>query len=193
MALHPLLDVNKLFFFIEAANDLDEESFDRLNALFALPGDLNARAENVHCLLCLMHECLVIDKKGYFINVFLPWTGLKKRVSSHKQRLLDEFARAAAICPNSDKEKAHFVNIYRNLVSDLFDPYITLVVASYQFRSGTFHSIIQSNFSLGERNKVEFIYARKEFSKLLEGYDARVRNAISHSGSHGVTYNWTFM
>jgi hypothetical protein len=188
MLLPSLLDPAKLFFFINPNEDLNPSDLHELEALFAVPGNPESRADNVHFILCLLHDCVSIDFERYINDVFLPWTSLKRRTSIHRDRILREFSRIGQFHAGSSEDMAHLVQIYRNIVSDLFDPYLTLIVASYQFTNGTFTNIDNANLALGERNKVEFISARTECARLLSGYDGRVRNAISHSGSHGVTY-----
>lgn len=188
MLLPPLLDPAKLFFFINPNEDLNPGDLHELEALFALPGNPESRADNIHFILCLLHDCVSIDFERYINDVFLPWTGLKRRTSIHRERILREFSRIGQFHAGSSEDMAHLVHIYRNIVSDIFDPYLTLIVASYQFINGSFVNIDNANLALGERNKVEYISARTECVWLLSGYDGRVRNAISHSGSHGVTY-----
>jgi hypothetical protein len=51
------------------------------------------------------------------------------------------------------------VNLYRSIVADLIDPYLTLPLACYQFIEGEFISIQDANVGLGERNKAEYTYA----------------------------------
>ncbi|MEF8700928.1 MAG: hypothetical protein V5B32_12170 [Candidatus Accumulibacter sp. UW26] len=188
MLLPPLLDPAKLFFFINANEDLYPSDLHELEALFALPGNPELRADNVHFILCLLHDCVSMDFERYINDVFLPWTGLKRRTSIHRERILQEFSRIGQFSAGSPENMAHLVQLYRNIVSDLFDPYLTLIVASYQFKHGSFTNIDNANLARGERNKVEYISARNECGRMLIGYDGRVRNAISHSGSHGVTY-----
>lgn len=187
MFLPPLLDPAKLFFHIDPEN-LEEVHIAKLSEILSLPGKLEFRADNVHFLIYLLNDCASIDTERYLNKVFLPWVNLKQRTSVHRERVLDEFSRIGEFQDRSKEYLAHLVNIYRSIVSDLFDPYLSLLVASYQFKDGSFTNINNANISQGERNKVEFIAARDGFSKLLHGYDGRVRNAISHSGSHGITY-----
>src|SRR5262249_8271026 len=75
----------------------------------------------------------------------------------------------------------------------LFDPYLSLIVACFQFKEGSFTTLEDADIGHGERTKYDYllkqvnaIYAGKQ--TFLSGYDPRVRNAISHSGARGVTY-----
>ncbi|MBN3003739.1 hypothetical protein JW897_08335 [Chromobacterium alkanivorans] len=187
MNIFELLDPKNLFFFTDHQS-LTEKDISVLRGLFFLPGDLQARTSNTYGLLCLMHDCMKIDSARFLKTVFIPWVGIKAKTKVHRSRIMDEFSRVGEFEEGSDADKAHLVNIYRSIVSDLFDPYITLVVACYQFKTGNYKDIDDTNASMGERNKTEYILARKEFLELLKGYNPQVRNAISHSGSHGVTY-----
>jgi hypothetical protein len=67
-----------------------------------------------------------------------------------------------------------------------------LLVACYQFVDGSFADLEAANFGQGERNKDEYLSSRIKNDdpevRLLSGYSPLVRNAVSHSGSHGVTY-----
>ncbi len=85
-------------------------------------------------------------------------------------------------------EQTHLVNLYRNIVSDAFDPYVNLIVATLQFVDGEFTGIQQTNLGLGERNKYEYALARLKPTHLFDGYNPIVRNAVSHSGTEGVVY-----
>jgi hypothetical protein len=65
-------------------------------------------------------------------------------------------ARIAEIAEGSVEETEHEIALYRLMVSDLFDPYITILVASCEFIAGTFADLDAANFKMGELNKVEF-------------------------------------
>jgi hypothetical protein len=65
---------------------------------------------------------------------------------------LPRFGRSCSI-----EETEHFITLYRSLVSDLLDPYATLLVACHQFVAGSFAGIEAANFNLDELNKVEFV------------------------------------
>src|SRR5262249_45659239 len=91
------------------------------------------------------------------------------------------------------KEAAHVTNIYRNIVADLFDPYLTLIVACFQFKDGVFTTLDDADLGQGERNKFEYLVSKVKriYSgnpTFLSGYDPVVRNAVSHTGARGVRY-----
>ena len=91
----------------------------------------------------------------------------------------------------SKSELIHLVQIYRLVVADVWDPYISLPFACYQFLENSFIDMVSANLGQGERNKAEYIERRLKALdpelRLLSGYDPIARNAVSHSGSHGVT------
>jgi hypothetical protein len=173
------------------------DSFDddqRRNLLLDVygPGDLELRLANLHLLLPLLHKAGKQNEKEFLVQVFLPWVGMRRRLRVNRNRILDEFAKTQLFQVGSLEEAAHHVNVYRNLIADLIDPYLTLLVGCYQFIEGTFVDLEAANFGLGERGKDEYLTARIKQEdpevRLLSGYSALVRNAISHSGSHGVDY-----
>lgn len=95
--------------------------------------------------------------------------------------------------PGTSEEAAHIVNVYRNVVADLFDPYLTLVVACFQFKEGTFSNIEDADIGQGERNKYDYLLKRlsqidKGQPTFLSGYNPIIRNAVSHTGARGVEY-----
>ena len=76
-------------------------------------------------------------------------------------------------------------------MSDFLHPDLTLFVACHQFIAGTFVSLEAANYGHGEFKDVEFVQLamrrRGDTTDLFHGYNSKVRNAISHAGSHGVT------
>jgi hypothetical protein len=155
-------------------------------------GDGNLRSANISVLLPLLHEARGKDEKAFWINLFLPWISIQSSVRAQHDRILDEFARIADFQPDSQQFLLHLVNVYRSIVSDLLDPYMTLLVACFQFIEGEFTNIKDANVGLGERNKAEYLESRIKKvdpeNRLLSGYDPIVRNAVTHAGSDGVLY-----
>jgi len=186
------LDPAKLCF-ERAGSDFDEEAKAELGVLLATSTDPRQRLANVEYLLLLMHRAMAVDRQGYLRSVFLPWVGLKHRTSRHRRRIGREFERLSDMEAYSDEDAEHIAqHIYRPLVADILDPYLTLLMASYEFVAGSFQDIQTTNLSVGERSKVEFLEARIRESggpaNLLAGYDPLVRNALSHPGSEGLLF-----
>jgi hypothetical protein len=154
--------------------------------------DPERRVAHLQSLLLLLHEARRIDTHKFLQEAFLPWVALKNRAKAHKGHIADQLARLQSLPEGSEDEAALWVNLYRNLVSDLFDPYATLLVACCQFIDGSFVSINDANVGLSERSKTEYVTARMralgDEVDFFSGYSAEVRNAISHAGSDGVTF-----
>lgn len=165
--------------------ELKTELHDRLRNTF-FPGEWASRLQSV---LLLLHEAHAVDSVQFVAQVFLPWVKFRRSLQPNWQRVGREMARIRDIEEGSTEETEHQIGLYRLIVSDLFDPYLTLLVACCEFIAGTFTDIDAANFKLGEFNKVEFIEAhlrrRGDTSPMFKGYNAKVRNAISHGGSHG--------
>ncbi|MEN5229748.1 hypothetical protein [Brevundimonas naejangsanensis] len=186
------LDPAKLCF-ERAASDFDEEALTEFARLLITSTDPRRRLANVEYLLLLMHQAMTVDRAAFLQKVFLPWVGLQQRTFRHRRRIGREFARLPAMDAYSDEDAEHIAqHIYRPLVAEILDPYLTLLVASYEFASGEFVDIQTTNLSSGERNKVEFLEARIRNDggpvDLLSGYDPIVRNALSHPGSDGLIF-----
>jgi hypothetical protein len=172
---------------------LDEEELQELWRKVAYTFDPRRRLETIEYLLLIMHEARAKDPKRYLHEVFLPWKGFQKRLYTQVMRIADDITRTQEFEAYSDEDAAHIATkVYRPLVSDIFDPFMTLLVATYQFVDGTFVSIEDANLGSGEFNKAELVDARIRQSggpaDLLSGYDSIVRNALSHSGNEGVIY-----
>jgi hypothetical protein len=172
---------------------LSEEDKQRLLDRVNSVGRKEIRLETVHILLCVMHEARETDQTEFLNEIFIPWHGLRRKTRPHFDRICDELVRIGEFEPGSVEEATHAVNVYRNIVSDLFDPYLSLIVACFQFKEGTFSGLDNADLGQGERSKFDYLAARTNAifngqPNFLSGYDPRVRNAISHSGAHGVTY-----
>ena len=79
------------------------------------------------------------------------------------------------------------IKIYRSLVADVLDPYLTLLVASYLFIDDGFVSMVDTDYSLSDRDKAQCVQARTRERGGPASYDATVRNAITHVDTSGVT------
>jgi hypothetical protein len=170
---------------------LEEEVVAALIPALVATHDLAMRLGNIEFLLLLLHEAREVDAPRFLKTVFLPWAGLQRRTRSQRARIGEAFTNLPEAYTEDDA--AHIATaIYRPLVADIFDPYLTLLTAAYAFIAGNFIDIQTSNLSASEFNKAEFICARIRESggpvDLLDGYDAVVRNALSHTGSEGLRF-----
>lgn len=186
------LDPSGLLYQRTALDDLNEaQRAELLHDVYG-PGDLELRLANLHLVLPLLQRSRRKGEREFLLKVFLPWVGMRKRLRVHRNRVVNEFAKTASFTAGTADEYAHLVNLYRSIVADLIDPYRTLPVACYQFVQGNFTDLEAANFGGSERNKDEYLRSRIRDDdpqvRLLSGYSPLVRNAISHSGTHGVTY-----
>jgi hypothetical protein len=186
---HELLTPEKLLF---VRKQLEAEEARGLSSLLLGAGDADLRSTNISILLPLLHEARHKDDKNFWIKLFLPWITIQQSVRAHHNRILDEFVRIGDFGADSQELLIHLVNIYRSLVADLIDPYMTLVVACFQFIEGEFTDIKNANVGAAERNKAEYLTRRivkiDPEMRLLSGYEPIVRNAVTHSGSDGIVY-----
>ncbi|WP_425395409.1 hypothetical protein [Aeoliella sp.] len=184
--------VEKLFFVRQDLSDLDEPSKQQLLTKLNSLGLKQTRYDNVQILLCTMHEARQLDESRFINDLFLPWFALRTKTGPHLERIARELSRVSEFEPGSVEEATHLVNIYRNQVADLFDPYMTLLVACFQFIEGKFTTLCDADLTNGERTKSEYLTKRINSlftgETFLSGYDPLVRNAISHAGSRGITY-----
>ncbi|MCX7588796.1 hypothetical protein [Phenylobacterium sp. 58.2.17] len=186
------IDPSRLLF-VRPETELDDEARTALALLLVKSVEPRQRLANVEYLLLLMHQARAVDSAGYLQRVFLPWVALRRRSEAHRKRIAEEFSRLSGFEAYSDADAAHIaIHIYRPLVSDQLDPYLTLLVASYEFIAGSFVDIETTNVAMGERNKIEFLEARIRQgggpANLLSGYEPVVRNAVSHAGSDGLVF-----
>jgi hypothetical protein len=139
-------------------------------------------------LIDLIHRGLAIDKVKFLDKVFFDFYVIRTSTKPHLKRIYQQITAIGDFKEDSLEEQTHLVNLYRNIVSDAFDPYLNLVVATLQFIDGTFANIQQTNLGLGERNKYEYALSKLKPTNLFDGYHPIVRNAISHTGTEGVIY-----
>jgi len=178
---------------VRGETGLDGETQKALWRKVALSYDPARRLAIVEYLLLIMHQACGQDRAGYLTKIFLPWIGIKRRLHDQVVRITDDISRTNEIEAYSADDAAHIATkVYRPLVSDVFDPYMTLLVATYAFIEGSFVDIETSNLGAQERSKAEVVESRIKQSggpaNLLDGYDPVVRNALSHTGSEGALY-----
>ncbi|MDL2403075.1 hypothetical protein [Rhizobium mayense] len=186
------MDPERLFF-IRSGSDLEPETFDALICKIALSYDPASRLQNLEYLLLILHEARATDQERFLIEVYLPWVSIQRSMKNQMIRISEEFSRLSELDVCSESDTAHIATkIYRPLVADVLDPYLSLVMACYQFKEGKYVNIHETDVGQGERSKAEYLAARiKEGGgpvDFLSGYDPIVRNALSHGGSSGVVY-----
>ncbi len=166
--------------------DISDEDINRLIEKVYMPGLLDYRVNNVTAILCLMYDARRLNSDQYLNKVFLPWIYLKSKTSIYKQRILKEISRHKEFEENTEEDILHAVNLYRNIISELFDPLLTLLYASYKFIDGDILDLFEADLHTGERQKYEYVNARLKCDTLFSGYNSEVRNAISHTGGNGI-------
>lgn len=186
--LHPVILLQKF-----GSTSIDDATIDALWQKSVMCWDLSQRAENLEYILELLHDAFQMDPDRFLVELFVPWTGISKRLADQMIRISDDFARLKDFEAYSIEDTAHIATkIYRPIVADIFDPMLTLLSGCYEFLEGKFVDIETSNLSKSERSKSDFVLARVRKRggplNLLDGYNPLVRNALSHPGSDGVTY-----
>jgi hypothetical protein len=181
------LDI-KNFFKLKTNPESVTEEFNRLQEKAESILIDSTHTSNLEQILSVMHSAHSIDSQKYILGIFFEFQASKHKIKPHQDRLYREMARLNKFKPDSEEEAIFLVNIYRSLISDLFDPYITLIYASIQYIEGKFDSYIVSNLGQGERNKVEFCTSKLNNTSLFNSYNPIVRNATSHTGTDGVSY-----
>lgn len=181
------MEINKLFKVKSNPENVTEE-FNRLqekaNSLFSKQGCTS----NLEQVLTVFNRAYSAGSQNYILDILFEFQASKHKIKPHQDRIYGEMMRLNEYEPDSKEEATFLINIYRNIVSDLFDPYISLIYASLQYIDGKFDTYITSNLGQGERNKVEYCISKLNQTSLFNSYNPIVRNAISHSGSDGVTY-----
>lgn len=178
---------------VRSKSGLDAELLEELMRKVCFSFDPEQRLTNLEYLLLTMHEARQVDPRRYIREVFLPFVGTQRLLKDQILRIIDDMMGADQFVEGSRDDAAYqATKIYRPLVADVLDPYLTLLVASYQFIDGKFVSMVDTDHGLSDRDKVQYVQARiRERSgptAFLAGYDATVRNAITHTGARGVTY-----
>lgn len=188
-----IAELEKLLFVRSDLADLTDDQKAAVLAKVNSIGLAELRQDTVLLLLCVMHEARQLDPGRFLNEVFLPWQSLKQKTKPYFERIATELVRIREFQAGSIEEATHAANLYRNIVSDLFDPYLTLLVACFQLKEGKFVSIPATDLGDSERTKYEYLLKRvKALSSsephLLSGYDPVVRNAVSHAGAHSIVF-----
>ena len=147
----------------------------------------NIVEEYISEILQLFHDGYKVSPQTFIKDIFFPNQLILRATYYHDDSTIKEYKKVEKLIDNRAKQ-IKLVRIYRSLVSDLFDPYLSILVASVEIVEGNFQSIQLSNLGKTERGKVEFLTKRLKSSSLFSGYSPIIRNAISHSGSHGIIY-----
>lgn len=140
-------------------------------------------------ILNLFHEAFEKDNNRFLKEVFFEIQKTLRLTYDHQDFIFvqwDKFKLEEA--PVDRMRQMQFVNLYRNIVSDLFDPYLSVIIACLKFKENSFSSFTQANLSSSEFHKVEFARSRLNGTAMFQGYHPIIRNAVSHSGTHSILY-----
>lgn len=138
-------------------------------------------------LFNLFHEAFRSSPHVFVTEIFFKNQLLLRKTYLNDEYILSEFKKALKIS-NLKRRQIKLVGVYRSLVSDLFDPYLTILIACTELKEGIFQSMKVSNLGYSETNKVQFLAKRLNNDLFFSGYSSIIRNAISHTGTHGVEY-----
>lgn len=176
-----------LLFERKTLEDISEKDMaDIIKKVYA-PGLIELRVPNVTAILCLLYDARKVNPEKFLQKVFLPWIYHKERTVSYYDRILTEMSRTKEFKAYSENDILHSCNVYRNIVSELFDPMLTLLYAAYKFIEGDESNLFELDLHVGERQKYEYVQARIKSDSLFCGYNPDVRNAMSHPGGNGIT------
>lgn len=140
-------------------------------------------------MLNLFHEAFEIDNKRFLKEVFFENQKTLRLTYDHQAFIFDQWDKFKLESEPIDRlRQMQLVNLYRNIVSDLFDPYLSIIIACLKFKENSFASFTQANLSSGEFHKVEFAQSRLKGTAMFIGYNPIIRNAVSHSGTHSILY-----
>ncbi|MGE8423395.1 MAG: hypothetical protein ACN6PI_11230 [Sphingobacterium siyangense] len=140
-------------------------------------------------ILGLFHEALETDDKAFLGKVFFENQKYLRLTYDHQDFIFRQWDDIKTRTDQMDRcMQMQLVNLYRNIVSDLFDPYLSIIIAAIRFKEGTFSSFNHANLSAGEFQKVQYASSRLKGTHMFSGYVPIIRNAISHSGTHSIVY-----
>lgn len=168
----------------------DEEKihFAQINDQYQFLSVTAQRDDYVAQILDLLHESLAVNQIEFIKNLFFEFHKSIKKTDRNRNRIFETIGGLTTFKDSID-EQIQLTNIYRSIVADLFDPYISLIVALIKYKEGTYSTFLEANLGSGERNKYEFTLSRLNPSQLFSGYNPVVRNAISHTGTDGISYD----
>ena len=167
--------------------DFKDFLFDKkisINA-FLLP---NVSAVHVSEIFELLKKSSKNNLKQFTLEIFFEFYINKKKLCINERFIKNKLQELKKNKLVRIEDQQKLAKLYRDIVSDLFDPYITLLVACHQFMEGKFDGYANSNLSFGEKDKFNYCMKRMNATTLLNGYDPVIRNAMSHSGTDGVQY-----
>ena len=111
-----------------------------------------------------------------------------RKTMFNEDLIMEKFENAKSM-PDGPRRQRELVEVYRNLVGDVFDPYLSLLVGCIQLSEGNFDNYLTTNLGAQEFNKYEYVLSRLKPTNLFDGYQPTIRNAASHTGSDSIVYD----
>ncbi|MBZ4190734.1 hypothetical protein [Niabella beijingensis] len=141
-------------------------------------------------ILNLFHSTFEANKHSFLTEIFFKNQKALRLTYDHQEYIfnqIDEIIRDRA--PVNRTRQIQIVNLYRNIVSDLYDPYLSIIVACLKLKEATFNNFVETNLSTTEFQKFEYAKSRLQGTKMFAGYHSLIRNAVSHTGTHSISYD----
>jgi len=140
-------------------------------------------------VLHLFHEAYNADGKRFLKEIFFENQVALRLIRDHEEEIFSKVDALKASTEEMNRRgQIQLVNLYRNIVADLFDPYLSIIVACLKLKESKFESFLQANLSQTEFQKFEYASSRLKGSTIFNGYDPLIRNAVSHSGTDSILY-----
>lgn len=138
-------------------------------------------------VMSLFHQAFLIDNKIFVNEMFFE---SQRAIRATQQHQLYIFAQWDRLKTNVGGQfyQVELVNLYRSIVSDMFDPYLSIVVGCLKMIDGNFKSFLEANLSSAEFSKFQYASKKLSETKLLSGYFPIIRNAVSHAGTDSIDY-----
>ncbi len=151
---------------------------------FSTPEAGNALVEKI---MPLFHDAFSKDNAAFVGQVFFEAQRAIRRTHRHQKYIYEELDRLKAD-EDSENNQVRMVNLYRSIVSDMLDVYLSIIVACLKMIEGKFSSFLEANLSSSELTKYQFALKRLQHPEILKGYFPIIRNAASHVGTHSIDY-----
>lgn len=147
-------------------------------------------ASMINDLLQLFHSCYDMDKAMFLTEIFYENQRVLRNTYDHRDLILEDVDRLLkdSAKPKDKRWQIRVINLYRSIVSELYDPALAIIVACLKMREGSFTSFTNANLSMSESQKWDFSKSKLQKPAIFAGYLPLIRNAVSHAGTHSIVY-----
>lgn len=174
---------------------LDNGALDYLRKLvFTRSISYQQRSTTLNWIFGEVSTALSKNAEQYLESIFIPLLRLLGETAENFaqiRKMLSDESKGAY----TTEDARHVSEVYRRVVSELLDPYLTFVTATIHFNDGNLPDLGELDLDQLERNKIEWITSKIRKSGdqsasdiIFAGYDPTVRNALSHAGAQSVVY-----